>query len=140
MRREFRQPLERGGCGAQWGVLEERVRELPEPDWALVGQLWYALHPGEPRVEEQVEARLAELQGEAAWRQGVTRRAVPRRESFIGKSRAPRTAAAAFRRAGRPQIARDAPIRSQPHAAMPRRGKALRVRHAIHQPPRHCCN
>lgn len=49
---EFRRPLERGGCGGQWAMLETKLLELEEPCWAAVGQLWGMLHPDTPRREE----------------------------------------------------------------------------------------
>jgi len=49
--REFRRPSPLG-CGGKWEVLEERLAEIEEPHWTLVGQLWATLHDRAPRNEE----------------------------------------------------------------------------------------
>jgi len=53
--REWRVPIDRGGCGGKWEVLEEKLMAIDEPCWAAVGQLWGHLHQGALRLEEQKE-------------------------------------------------------------------------------------
>ena len=43
--REFRLPIEEGGCGGDWNVLERKLDELEDPYWYLIGQLWHRLFP-----------------------------------------------------------------------------------------------
>jgi len=50
--REFKLPLENGGCGGDWNVLEMKLDELQEPYWYLIGQLWQRLFPCLKRIEE----------------------------------------------------------------------------------------
>jgi len=37
--REFSIPIELGGCGGQWELLEDKLLLLEEPYWALIGEL-----------------------------------------------------------------------------------------------------
>lgn len=50
--REFKLPLENGGCGGDWNILQSKLDELEEPYWYLIGQLWNRLFPGVKRLEE----------------------------------------------------------------------------------------
>ncbi len=50
--RDFKLPLENGGCGGNWNVLQNKLDELEEPYWYLIGQLWNRLFPGVKRLEE----------------------------------------------------------------------------------------
>ena len=50
--REFKLPVEMGGCGGDWWVLQGKLDELKEPYWYLIGKLWQQLFPGEKRFEE----------------------------------------------------------------------------------------
>jgi hypothetical protein len=50
--REFRVPVEKGGCGGQWSVLETRLSFLVEPDWCMIGQFWRTLYGDAPRISE----------------------------------------------------------------------------------------
>lgn len=50
--REFKQPIENGGCGGNWNVLQNKLDELTEPWWYLVGQLWFNLYKFAKRIEE----------------------------------------------------------------------------------------
>lgn len=52
IRREFKQPIEKGGCGGNWNVLQSKLDELTEPWWYLVGQLWFNLYKCAKRIEE----------------------------------------------------------------------------------------
>ncbi len=38
--RVFDQTMETGGCSGQWHVLEERISQLEEPDFCMIGQFW----------------------------------------------------------------------------------------------------
>ena len=50
--REFILPIERGGCGGDWNVLQCKLDQLDEPYWFLIGQLWQRMYPGIRRIEE----------------------------------------------------------------------------------------
>jgi len=50
--REFKQPIENGGCGGNWNVLQNKLDELTEPWWYLIGQLWFNLYKFAKRIEE----------------------------------------------------------------------------------------
>jgi len=50
--REFKLPIEKGGCGGDWNVLQSKLDELEEPYWCLIGQLWHKLFPAVKRIEE----------------------------------------------------------------------------------------
>lgn len=50
--REFKLPLEKGGCGGNWHILQSKLDELKDPYWCLVGQLWQRLFPCIKRIEE----------------------------------------------------------------------------------------
>jgi len=50
--REFKVPLEKGGCGGDWNILQSKLDELEEPYWCLIGQLWSRLFPYLKRLEE----------------------------------------------------------------------------------------
>jgi len=50
--REFNLPVEKGGCGGNWNILESKLDELDEPYWLLIGQLWQSLYRGAKRIEE----------------------------------------------------------------------------------------
>lgn len=51
--REFEKPLERGGCDGEWTHLEEKLSELEEPDFCLIGQFWRQKHGDKKRREEE---------------------------------------------------------------------------------------
>ena len=51
--REFFMPIEKGGCGGKWMVFQEKVDELGEPCWRMIGQLWNRLFPNRKRLEEE---------------------------------------------------------------------------------------
>lgn len=51
--REFFMPIEKGGCGRKWSVLQEKLDELGEPCWRMIGQLWNRLFPNRKRLEEE---------------------------------------------------------------------------------------
>ena len=53
--REFKVPIEKGGCGGDWNVLQSKLDELEEPYWYLIGQFWKKLHPSLIRIEEAVD-------------------------------------------------------------------------------------
>ena len=50
--REFFMPIEKGGCGRKWSVFQERIDNLSEPCWRMIGQLWNRLFPNRRRLEE----------------------------------------------------------------------------------------
>ena len=50
--REFFMPIEDGGCGRKWSVFQQRIDELSEPCWRMIGQLWNRLFPNRRRLEE----------------------------------------------------------------------------------------
>ena len=50
--REFILPIEKGGCGGDWNVLQCKLDQLDEPCWYLIGQLWQRMYPGIRRIEE----------------------------------------------------------------------------------------
>ena len=50
--REFFMPIEKGGCGRNWSILQEKIDELGEPCWRMIGQLWNRLFPNRRRLEE----------------------------------------------------------------------------------------
>ena len=50
--REFKLPIDKGGCGGDWNVLQSKLDELEEPYWCLIGQLWQKLFPAVKRIEE----------------------------------------------------------------------------------------
>lgn len=52
--RMFYFPIEEGGCNGQWEILEQKLLEMEEPQWSLIGQLWSSLNPNSPRIEEQM--------------------------------------------------------------------------------------
>lgn len=37
--REYSLPVEQGGCGGDWALLEDKLHELEEPYWAVIGEL-----------------------------------------------------------------------------------------------------
>lgn len=51
--REFETPLEKGGCDGKWEHLEEKLSQLEEPDFCLIGQFWRQRHGGKKRTEEE---------------------------------------------------------------------------------------
>ena len=51
--REFKLPIEKGGCGGEWDVLQCKLDQLEEPYWYLIGQLWQRMYPGIRRIEEE---------------------------------------------------------------------------------------
>jgi hypothetical protein len=50
--REFNVPIENGGCGRNWHVLQYKLDKLGEPCWRMIGMLWHSLHPCAKRLEE----------------------------------------------------------------------------------------
>jgi hypothetical protein len=50
--REFTVPVEKGGCGRNWNVLQYKLDKLGEPCWRMIGMLWHSLHPCAKRLEE----------------------------------------------------------------------------------------
>jgi hypothetical protein len=50
--REFSMPIEKGGCGRNWHVLQYKLDKLGEPCWRMIGMLWHSLHPCAKRLEE----------------------------------------------------------------------------------------
>jgi hypothetical protein len=50
--REFTVPVEKGGCGRNWHVLQYKLDKLGEPCWRMIGMLWHSLHPCAKRLEE----------------------------------------------------------------------------------------
>ncbi len=50
--REFAIPIEKGGCGRNWHVLQYKLDKLGEPCWRMIGMLWHSLHPCAKRLEE----------------------------------------------------------------------------------------
>ena len=50
--REFNCPIEDGGCGNKWQILETKLDYLDEPCWQMIGQLWNRLYPCSKRIEE----------------------------------------------------------------------------------------
>jgi len=50
--REFAIPIEKGGCGRNWRVLQYKLDKLGEPCWRMIGMLWHSLHPCAKRLEE----------------------------------------------------------------------------------------
>jgi hypothetical protein len=50
--REFAIPVEKGGCGRNWHVLQYKLDKLGEPCWRMIGMLWHSLHPCSKRLEE----------------------------------------------------------------------------------------
>ena len=50
--REFTVPIEKGGCGRNWRVLQYKLDKLGEPCWRMIGMLWNSLHPCAKRLEE----------------------------------------------------------------------------------------
>jgi hypothetical protein len=50
--REFMLPVEKGGCGRNWHVLQYKLDKLGEPCWRMIGMLWHSLHPCAKRLEE----------------------------------------------------------------------------------------
>ena len=50
--REFTLPVEEGGCGNNWHILESKLNELSEPCWRMIGMLWNQLFPRSKRLEE----------------------------------------------------------------------------------------
>lgn len=57
--RMFYFPIEKGGCNEQWEILEQKLLEMEEPQWSLIGQLWSSLNPNCPRIEEQMNVAMS---------------------------------------------------------------------------------
>ena len=51
--REFNLPIQKGGCGGVWKILEEKISQLEEPDFCLIGQKWRQLYGEKKRKEEE---------------------------------------------------------------------------------------
>jgi len=51
--REFNLPIQKGGCGGIWKILEEKISQLEEPDFCLIGQKWRELYGEKKRKEEE---------------------------------------------------------------------------------------
>merc|ERR1711934_1166294 len=58
--REFNLPVEKGGCGGLWKVLEEKTSQLEEPDYCLIGQKWRELYGNRAREEEEALNKIEE--------------------------------------------------------------------------------
>lgn len=52
---KFELPVEKGGCGGEWKVLERQVHQLEEPDFCLLGQKWNSLYGLQKRKDEEEE-------------------------------------------------------------------------------------
>jgi len=50
--REFKQPVDKGGCGSNWDLLEERLGKVEDPYFSIIGQFWRMLYGEAPRNEE----------------------------------------------------------------------------------------
>lgn len=50
--RNFNYPISAGGSGGKWLEFESKVKQLEEPDWFLVGQMWKKLYGSAYRLEE----------------------------------------------------------------------------------------
>lgn len=53
--REFFISIEKGGCGRKWSILQQKLDNLSEPCWRMIGQLWNRLFPNRKRLEEEEE-------------------------------------------------------------------------------------
>lgn len=54
--REFFMPVELGGCGCKWHILEHKLNALKEPCWRMIGMLWNRLYPfSKFRIEETTD-------------------------------------------------------------------------------------
>lgn len=60
--REFKMPIEKGGCDENWENLEEKLLLLEEPDFCLIGQFWRQLYGNVERKEER-EIEIKEMEG-----------------------------------------------------------------------------
>jgi hypothetical protein len=59
--REFDKPIEKGGCGRDWNVLQSKLDKLREPCWKMIGMLWNKLYPHKHRLEELIESDYKEI-------------------------------------------------------------------------------
>ena len=50
--RHFNEPRNLGGSEGKWLEFESKVKQLEEPDWYLVGQMWRNLYGSAYRLEE----------------------------------------------------------------------------------------
>ena len=50
--REFSLPIEKGGCGRNWQILQCKLNKLSEPCWRMIGMLWHSLYPCAKRLDE----------------------------------------------------------------------------------------
>lgn len=57
--REFTIPVEEGGCGRNWHILQSKLDKLNEPCWRMIGMLWNTLYPSAKRLEEADEDAVA---------------------------------------------------------------------------------
>ncbi len=52
--REFTLPIERGGCGKNWNILQKKLDELVEPCWMMIGMLRHKLYPTAKKLSERL--------------------------------------------------------------------------------------
>lgn len=50
--REFSLPIEKGGCGRNWQILQCKLNKLSEPCWKMIGMLRHSLYPCAKRLDE----------------------------------------------------------------------------------------
>ena len=53
--REFEIPVENGGCGRNWHILQRKLDALSEPCWRMIGMLWNKIYPCTKRLEESLD-------------------------------------------------------------------------------------
>ena len=52
--RLFTESISNGGCGGSWKNLQEKLDQLEEPCWCLIGLCWRTLYGNEKRIEEMI--------------------------------------------------------------------------------------
>ena len=52
--REFVLPIERGGCGKNWNILQQKLDDLVEPCWMMIGLLRHKLYPSSRKLNERI--------------------------------------------------------------------------------------
>jgi hypothetical protein len=52
--REFALPIERGGCGKNWNILQKKLDELVEPCWMMIGMLRHKLYPTAKKLNDRL--------------------------------------------------------------------------------------
>ena len=53
--REFSLPIEKGGCGGNWQVLQNKLDKLSEPCWKMIGMLRHSLYTCAKRLDDDDE-------------------------------------------------------------------------------------